>query len=117
MPPISRTRYVDLYPGGWRQCHHAVASGLLKSGLNIPPREGVVTEMYSYATSGAGAALRMAVVDHRQVQRTLLLLQAAIEAVADEALHRELWEIGGSAPFAEIMAMRHEVAEMRLFVT
>jgi urease accessory protein len=97
--------------------HQAVASGLLKAALNIPPREAVLAELYSFAASCAGAALRMAVVDHRQVQRTLLLLQPAIEAVADEALRRELWEIGGSAPFAEIMAMQHEVAEMRLFVT
>ena len=97
--------------------HHAVASGLLKSALSISPREGVVTELYSYAASCAGAALRMAAVDHRQVQRTLHHLQPAIETVADEALRREVGELGGSAPLAEIMAMRHEVAEMRLFVT
>ncbi len=97
--------------------HHAVASGLLKSALHIPPREGVVAELYSYAASCAGAALRMAAVDHRQVQRTLHHLQPAIEAVADDALQREVWEMGGSAPYAEIMAMLHEVADTRLFVT
>lgn len=102
----------DGWPG-----HQAVASGLLKASLGIAPREAVAAELYSYAASCAGAVLRMALIDHRQVQRTLRQLQPVIGDVADEALQREPWEIGGSAPLAEIMAMRHEVAEMRLFVT
>ena len=42
---------------------------------------------------------------------------AAIVAAADDALDRSVSEIGGSAPLAEIMTMRHETADIRLFVT
>lgn len=97
--------------------NQAVASGLLKAALAIPVREAVISELYAFATSCAGAALRMARIDHRQAQRVIRDLSPVVIAAADDALARSVAEIGGSAPFAELMAMRHETAEIRLFVT
>jgi urease accessory protein len=59
----------------------------------------------------------MSLIDHRQAQRVIRGLAPAIAAATEDAMDREVWEIGGSTPFAEIMAMRHETAEIRLFVT
>lgn len=97
--------------------NQAIALGLMKAGLGIPAREAVAGELYSFAASCAGAALRMSLIDHRQAQRVVFQLQSTIDAVTDDALRREAPEIGGSAPFAEIMAMQHETADIRLFVT
>jgi urease accessory protein len=97
--------------------NQAIALGLVKAALEIPVREAVAGELYSFAASCAGAALRMSVIDHRQAQRVVYRLHPTIVAVTDEALSRGVSEIGGSAPFAEIMAMQHETAEVRLFVT
>ena len=108
---LARLRTDDL-PG-----NQAVAMGLLKAAFDVPVREAVVGELYAFATSCAGAALRMSLIDHRQAQRVIRNLAPAVIAAADDAVARSAAEIGGSAPFAEIMAMRHETAELRLFAT
>jgi urease accessory protein len=59
----------------------------------------------------------MSVIDHRNAQRMLLLLHPVIETATDDTLARPLMEMGGSVPFVELMSMRHEVAELRLFST
>ncbi|HET9660233.1 MAG TPA: urease accessory UreF family protein, partial [Thermomicrobiales bacterium] len=97
--------------------NHAVALALLKATLGIPLREAVAGELYSFAASCVGAAVRMSVIDHRNAQRMLLLLHPVIETTTDDALARPLMEMGGSVPFVELMSMRHEVAELRLFST
>ncbi len=95
--------------------NQAIALALLKAELGIRPREAVAGELYSFAASCVGAAVRMSEIDHRNAQRILLLLHPVIEAATDDALSRSVAEMGGSAPFVELMSMRHEVAELRLF--
>ena len=46
-----------------------------------------------------------------------IIERAVVIAATDDAVERTVSEIGGSAPFAELMAMRHETADIRLFVT
>jgi urease accessory protein len=108
---LARVRADDL-PG-----NQAVAMGILKAGFGIPVREAVAGELYAFAASCAGAALRMTLIDHRQAQRVIRDLAPVVIAATDDALTRTVAEIGGSAPFAELMAMRHETADLRLFVT
>jgi urease accessory protein len=108
---LARVRSEDL-PG-----NQAVAMGLLKSALQVPIWEAVAGELYTFATTCAGAALRMSLIDHRQAQRVIRDLTPVIIGATEDALDRTVAEIGGTAPFAEIMAMRHETAEIRLFVT
>ena len=91
--------------------------GIMKAALGIPVREAVAAELYAFAASCAGAALRMTLIDHRQAQRIIRDLAPVIVAATDDALTRTVAEIGGSAPLAEVMAMRHETAEIRLFAT
>lgn len=108
---LARVRADDL-PG-----NQAVAMGIMKTGFGIPVREAVVTELYAFAASYAGAALRMSLIDHRQAQRVIRDLAPVVLAATDDALTRTVAEIGGSAPFGELMAMRHETADIRLFAT
>lgn len=108
---LARVRAEEL-PG-----NQAVAMGIMKTGFGIPVREAVTAELYAFAASCAGAALRMTLIDHRQAQRVLRDLAPVVIAATDDALTRSIAEIGGSAPLAELMAMRHETAELRLFAT
>jgi urease accessory protein len=95
--------------------NHAIALALLKASLGIPAPEAVAGELYSFAASCVGAAVRMSEIDHRNAQRILLLLHPVIEAATSDALSRSMLEMGGSTPMAELMSMRHETAELRLF--
>lgn len=108
---LARVKAEDL-PG-----NQAVAMGMLRAALGVPIWEAVAGELYTFATGCAGAALRMTMIDHRQAQRVLQDVQPAIIAATDSAMERSVTEIGGSAPMAEVMAMRHETASLRLFVT
>jgi urease accessory protein len=108
---LARVRAEDL-PG-----NQAVAMALLKNALDIPVWEAVAAELYAFATTCVGAALRMSLIEHRQAQRVIRDLAPDIIAATEDAVDRTAMEIGGSTPFAEIMAMRHETAEIRLFVT
>lgn len=107
--------YVALVDARIAQGNQAIALALLKTTLHIPVEEAVAGELYSFAASCMGAAVRMSAIDHRNAQRILLLLQPVTEAATIDALSRPLHELGGSAPFVELMSMRHEEAELRLF--
>jgi urease accessory protein len=108
-------RYLALVENGDAPGNQAVALALLKAKLGIPAREAVAGELYSFAASCVGAAVRMSEIDHRNAQRILLLLHPVIEAATNDALTRSIADMGGSTPFVELMSMRHEVAELRLF--
>ncbi len=95
--------------------NQAIALALLKATLGIPVDEAVAGELYSFAASCVGSAVRMSEIDHRNAQRILFLLRPVIETATNDALSRTLFELGGSAPFVELMSMRHEEAELRLF--
>lgn len=109
--------YLGLVEAGNAPGNHAIALALLKTTLGIPVREAVAAELYSFAASCVGAAVRMSEIDHRNAQRILLLVQPVIELATADALEREIHEIGGSAPFIELMSMRHEQAGLRLFAS
>lgn len=97
--------------------NQAVALGLLKAHLGLPDEEAVAGELYAFAASCVGSALRMSQVDHREVQRLLHLLRPVVAEVTVDVLDRTLADIGGSVPYAELMSMRHEEATARLFVS
>jgi urease accessory protein len=111
----SSRSYLELVDDRRAPGNQAIALGLLKADLRIPVAEAVAGELYSFAGSCVGSAVRMSEIDHRNAQRILYLLRPVIEAATHDALSRSLDEIGGSAPFVELMSMRHEEAELRLF--
>ena len=108
---LRRLRQEDL-PG-----NQAVALGLVKAALGLQDEEAVAGELYAFAASCVGSALRMSVIDHREVQRLLHLLRPVIAEVTAGVLDRTIADIGGSAPYAEMMSMRHEESTVRLFVS
>jgi urease accessory protein len=108
-------RYLVFVEQGRAPGNQAIALALLKAKLGISPGEAVAGELYSFAASCVGAAVRMSEIDHRNAQRILLLLHPVIETATLDALTRTVADMGGSTPFVELMSMRHEVAELRLF--
>jgi urease accessory protein len=109
--------YLSLVRGGEAPGNHAVVLGLTMGTLGIPVEQAVAGELYAFASSCLGAVLRMALIDHRATQAMLHRLKPVIAEVVDDCLDREPWEIGGCVPLAEVMAMRHEVADVRLFAS
>jgi urease accessory protein len=109
--------YTARVRGGDAPGNHAIALGLTMATLGILPEQAVAGELYAFASSCLGAVLRMALIDHRAAQAILHQLKPVIAEVTADCLDREPWEIGGCVPLAEIMGMRHETAEIRLFAS
>ncbi len=59
----------------------------------------------------------MRLTDHRRAQVTLRELAPVIEEVTADALTRELADLGGCVPMADVMSGRHECAEARMFAS
>ncbi|KAA0019486.1 urease accessory protein UreF [Antrihabitans cavernicola] len=98
-------------------CCQAVAAGIVYAGTGVSAERAVASDLFAFSASFVGAAMRLRLTDHRIAQ--VLLRQAAdvITEVTAEALVRELADLGGCVPIADVMSGMHERAEARLFAT
>ncbi len=95
----------------------AVSFGLVSALWDIPLRVGGMMQLYTFAVSFLGAAMRLGCLGHREAQRILLVLRPQLPALVDHACQRDLNEIGSFAPLADIRAMQHAYLPVRLFAS
>ena len=94
--------------------HLPVVQALLWSALGFSETEATEVSAYSLVASLAAAAIRLGLIGHVDAQKAI----AGMAAVVEEIVNRPAPELGDAAAFTpatEIAAMRHEVAEHRLF--
>lgn len=97
--------------------NHAVVLGLALASQGSGRVEAVAGELYAFCVGFAGAAVRLAVIDHRRAQHLLHAIKPLIAEVAYAAADKDVCEIGGCLPLADIMAAHHERADIRLFMS
>ena len=100
------------YPGT-----SAVTLGLVTQRAGIGEREAMLIELYTFSTSFLGAAMRLMRFDHLESQRILVRLAPLFQQVIEANVGRALEEMRAFAPMIDVMAMAHERAEVRLFVS
>lgn len=91
----------------------ATAVAYAASGVSI--EHAVASDLFAFSTSFLGAALRLGLTEHRHLQVVLHAVAPAIAQATTEALGRNLAEMGGFAPMADVMSADHERAPARLF--
>jgi urease accessory protein len=94
-----------------------IVSAVCYAAAGVPVAKAVASDLFAFAVSFAGAALRLRLTDHRTSQVMLRGIHPVIEVVVADALARPVADIGGSAPTADIVSARHERAESRLFTS
>ena len=94
-----------------------VVTAVCYAATRVPIAEAVASDLFAFAVSFVGAALRLRLTDHRGAQVLLRRAQPVIETVTRDAIARPLRDIGGFAPVADIMSAGHERAEARLFTS
>lgn len=94
-----------------------VVSALIYAATGVGTHFAVASDLSAFAVSFVGAALRLRLTDHREAQVILHRIGPVIEQVTKDAVVRELDDLGGCAPMADIMSARHERAEARLFAS
>jgi urease accessory protein len=98
-------------------CNHAVVLGLVTASHNIERRHAIIGELYAFVSGALGAAVRLAVIDHLFAQAVLHRLKPVIAEVALNQSESSVQDIASSSPLIDIMAMQHERAQLRLFVS
>jgi urease accessory protein len=102
----------SLLPG-----NHAVVLGLISATHNIERHYAIMGELYAFASGALSAAVRLAVIDHLFAQAVLHRLKPVITEVALSQSESSVQDIASSSPLIDIMAMQHERAGLRLFVS
>ncbi len=97
--------------------NHAVALGLAEAALGVSREHALAGELYTFCAGCVSAAIRLALIDHRMAQRLLHALKPTISEVVGENLEKGVREIASSLPLADVMAMHHERADVRLFMS
>jgi urease accessory protein len=109
--------YAERVRRGESPGNHAVVVGLLSAGLGVPRLEAVVGELYAYSSGWVAAAVRLGLVDHRIAQGLLHRLRPVTADAAGNVVERDFSEIYSCTPLLDVMSMRHEQAELRLFAS
>ncbi|HKC29268.1 MAG TPA: urease accessory UreF family protein [Jatrophihabitans sp.] len=102
---------------GRAEGHHATAFGLITAVLGVPMLSAVAGELYAFSSGLVSASVRLGLADHRAAQHILHRARPVIAAAAREAAGRTVAQISSSTPFLDVMSMRHEQAELRLFAS
>jgi urease accessory protein len=85
--------------------------------LGIPKFNAGVMMLYSFTISMAGAALRLGILDHFQVQRIIHELRQIIIRTVEKNIDRPLTGFWQFAPEINILQMQHEKMSSKMFIT
>jgi urease accessory protein len=109
--------YAERIKRGGSPGNHAVVVGLLSAVLGVPALEAVVAELYAFSSGWVSAAVRLGLVTHRAAQSLLHRGRLVIVDAALEVVDQDIGRISSCTPLLDVMAMRHEQAEVRLFAS
>ncbi|MCD4533629.1 hypothetical protein LRP67_05995 [Nocardioides sp. cx-169] len=95
----------------------AVATAVAYASAGVPIQQAVASDLSAFSVSFLGAALRLRLLDRRDVQVVLHAVGPTIAEVTEEAARRPLEDLGGCVPMADVMSAQHERAQGRLFAS
>ena len=94
-----------------------VISGICYAAAGVSIERAVASDLFAFASSFTGAALRLRLADHIAAQVILREVASTVEEVTAAAVTRPAEDIGGFAPLTDICSAGHERADARLFTT
>jgi urease accessory protein len=112
---VRMSGYIDLVDLEEAPGNHAVVLGLLSALLKVPRYDAVAGELFAYSTGWVAAAVRLGLTDHLTAQSVLRRVHPVLAEAAERALVGDVDDIAGCTPLPDVMSMRHEHAELRLF--
>lgn len=110
-------RYAELVGARRAPGCQAVAAGVAYAAGGVATEQAVASDLFAFAVSFVGAALRLRLTDHRRAQTTLRGIAPVITEVTGAAVRRELADLGGCVPVADALSGCHERAEARMFAS
>jgi urease accessory protein len=109
--------FADLVYAGRSPANHAVVFGLVSAALGVPRLDAVAAELYGFSAGWTAAAVRLGLIDHRAAQSLLHRVRPVTVDAVFNAADGDVTHISSCTPLVDVMAMRHEHAELRLFAS
>jgi urease accessory protein len=97
--------------------HQAVALALLAAAAGLDEAAAVAIELHGFAVSLISAAVRLGALDHAAAQRLLLRARPVLAEAATAGETSDWRDIGGFAPWIELMQFQHTYADLHMFVS
>ena len=97
--------------------HQAVALALLAAAAGLDESAAVAIELHGFAVSLISAAVRLGALDHAAAQRLLLRARPVLAEAAAAGEMSDWRDIGGFAPWIELMQFQHTYADLHMFVS
>ncbi|THE66312.1 urease accessory protein UreF [Salinadaptatus halalkaliphilus] len=97
--------------------HYPVVFGVVAQARGVSRLEACLAHAHAFVTGLLGAAQRLGRFGHTAIQTVLADLRPTIRTVCERHVDDEPRAMASFAPLAEIMGMRHERAERRLFMS
>jgi urease accessory protein len=107
--------YTDLVEVEDTPGNHAVVLGLLGALLGVPVHDAVAGELSAFSIGWVAAAVRLGLTDHLTAQFVLQHVRPVLGETAERAVRGDVEDIASYTPLPDLMSMRHERAELRLF--
>jgi urease accessory protein len=96
---------------------YPVAVAVQAARASVPVAQVIAAYLQAFAANLVSAALRLAPIGQRDGVAVLARLEPIILQTAARAAASTLDDLGGAAMMSDIMAMRHETLEPRIFIT
>ena len=109
--------YAEAVVAGETPGSHPVVLGCVTQSAGIDRETACLVGAYSFITELLGAAQRLGRFGHTDIQAQLTRLLSIIESVCEAYMDADLDELASFAPLAEVMGMKHERADRRLFMS
>jgi len=94
-----------------------IATAVAYAAAGVSTEKAVASDLFAFSVSFLGAALRLRLTDHLQMQVGLRAIGPVIAQATADAVGRELEDMGGCVPMADAMSAQHERADARLFAS
>ena len=96
---------------------YAVSFGVVTSSLNIPKKKAGMMLLYGLAVSIVGAAMRLGILQHFEGQKIIHQLGPVILHSVLENIDRPISGMWQFAPGLDILQMKHEALDSKMFIT
>lgn len=96
---------------------YPVALGVATWSLDIPKNKAGLILLYGFAVSAIGAALRLGILEHLEGQHIIHELRPVILESIMKNIERPISNMWQFAPGLDILQMKHEMMDSKMFIT
>jgi urease accessory protein len=118
---VTRNKILNLYQksvtNGYASGIYPISFAVVCKSLNIPKHKSGLMLLYGFVVSVIGAALRLGILQHLDGQKIIHELKPFILVSVKENMDKPLSSIWQFAPAIDIIQMKHEQMDSRMFIT